>query len=54
MCIEIAKENLKPADFWRNYKELLLTDEEHWKEVIETVKKTSEEYQKELTNVFES
>lgn len=52
LCIEVAKEAVKPADFWRNYKEVLQTEAngDHWREVVETVKKTSPEYQAELAN----
>jgi hypothetical protein len=53
LCIEIAKENIKPKDFWRNYQELLRTDPgDHWREVVEKVKKTSPEYQKELSGFW--
>lgn len=53
LCIEIAKENMKPKEFWGNYKELVLTDDnDHWKEVIDNVKKTSPEYQKQLTDFW--
>lgn len=51
LCIEIAKENVKPKDFWNNYRELLKTDPgDHWREVVNEVKKTSPEYQQELAN----
>lgn len=53
LCKEIAKETLKPREFWGNYKELILTDDDnHWSEVIEAVKKTSPEYQKELADFW--
>jgi hypothetical protein len=48
LCIEVAKENIKPKDFWRNYREIIGTS--HEKEVIEAIKKTSDKYQIELTN----
>lgn len=47
MCIEVAKQSLKPEDFWRNFREIIGTP--HEKEVIEVIKKTPLEYQNELT-----
>jgi hypothetical protein len=47
MCVEIAKENMKPKDFWRNYREV---PEDHMDEVIEAVSNTSVEYQLELAD----
>lgn len=50
LCIDIAKETMKPEDFWRNFRELLVIDDPHQKEVLEAVKKASFEYQKKLVN----
>ena len=47
LCIEVAKENIKSKDFWRNFREIIGTP--HEKEVIEAIKTTSPEYQEELT-----
>lgn len=45
LCIEVAKEAIKPRDFWRNYREI---PEEHVDELIKVVSKTNPEYQAEL------
>jgi len=45
LCVEIAKENLKPKEFWQNFKEV---DEEHVRELIVAVQQTSESYQESL------
>lgn len=50
LCVEVAKETMKPDDFWRNFRELLVIDDPHHKEVLDAVKKTSFEYQKGLVN----
>lgn len=47
LCIEVARENIKPKDFWNNFREIIGTP--HEKEVIEAVKKTTPEFQTELT-----
>lgn len=53
LCIELAKESMNPTEFWKNYKELVLTDDkDHWTEVIENVKKTSPKYQKKLVDFW--
>lgn len=45
LCIEVAKEAIKPADFWRNYKEI---SEEHMEELVKAVANTSIDYQLEI------
>jgi len=47
ICVEVAKESIKPKDFWNNFREII--GSEHEKEVIEAIKKTSPEFQNELT-----
>lgn len=47
LCIEVAKENVRPKDFWRNFREV---PEDHMKELIEKVSNTSIDYQLELAN----
>jgi hypothetical protein len=47
LCIEVAKEAVRPKDFWRNYREV---SEEHMPELIKTVSNTSIDYQLELAN----
>jgi hypothetical protein len=45
LCIEVAKEAVRPKDFWRNFREI---SEEHIPELIEAVSKTDLGYQEEL------
>lgn len=47
LCVEIAKQSIKPKDFWNNFREIIGTD--HEKEVIEVIKKSPLEFQEELT-----
>jgi hypothetical protein len=47
LCVEVVKQNIKPKDFWKNFREIIGTS--HEKEVIEAVKKTTPEFQTELT-----
>lgn len=54
ICRDVILEKFTPQEFWNNYREQLLTEEnDHWKEVIETVKKTSLEYQNELMKYWD-
>ena len=47
LCVEIAKQSIKPSDFWKNFREII--GSEHEKEVIEVLKKSPKEFQEELT-----
>lgn len=49
LCIEVAKQTITPESFWRNFKELLITEDDHYKEVIEIIKQTPQEYQEKLS-----
>lgn len=45
LCTEVIKEQIKPKDFWRNYREI---SEDHRQDVIAVVANTSYEYQMKL------
>lgn len=47
LCIETAKEKLKPKEFWQNYKELEIS-EEHLNQLNSIISNTSIKYQQEL------
>lgn len=47
LCIETAKEKIKPFDFWKNYREMEISDE-HEKELDKIIGSTSIKYQQEL------
>ena len=48
ICIETAKGNVQPKDFWRAYRELIDTDHDHATEVIELISNQSIEFQEAL------
>lgn len=53
MCISVAKEAVSPKQFWSLYKELVDGDDpEHANGLIETVARTSDEYQIQIANGF--
>jgi hypothetical protein len=47
ICIELSKENIKPRDFWHNFREV---EADHVQDVVVAVLNTSEAYQAELAS----
>ncbi len=48
-CAQVIKEQLEPKYFWIRFHEI---EDDHVEELLEAVKKTSAEYQAELSNEF--
>lgn len=51
LCVEIAKQTITPESFWRNFRELLIVENDHVKEVIKVLKETPKEFQEKLSSV---
>ena len=46
MCIDVAKEKVKPQEFWKLYTEISQSEDmKHLDELLKAIKSTSQEYQ---------
>lgn len=48
-CVEVAKENVKPKEFWKLFTEISQSeDQKHMDELLKAVRNTSQEFQTDI------